>query len=210
MVRPSLNNLYPKIVGKDQALRKIWVNNEVRSDLRWAMKHLHGSLGVRLPSSITWNADDADETIFCDACLQGLAFWYPSHWQGYFSQVPPNLAGETIFFYEAMAATSAIDDIRKRGTHHSKIVVFTDSMNTVDIFNSLHCQPLYNPLLCFCVDTCINDKLDLHVLHVPGVQNEVVDAISRRNFEKAQRLVPDLQISFFQPPQLVMLGAAKK
>jgi hypothetical protein len=29
MIRPTLNNLYPKISGKDQPLMKIWVNNEV-------------------------------------------------------------------------------------------------------------------------------------------------------------------------------------
>jgi hypothetical protein len=29
MICPALNNLYPKIAGKDQPLMKIWVNNEV-------------------------------------------------------------------------------------------------------------------------------------------------------------------------------------
>jgi hypothetical protein len=78
MVRPALNNLYPKIAGKDQSMMKIWVNNEVRSDLEWAMTHLRESLGVKLLSTVTWNMDEADKTIFCDACLQGLAFWYPN------------------------------------------------------------------------------------------------------------------------------------
>jgi hypothetical protein len=88
MLRPSLNSFYPKIAGKDQPLMKIWVNNAVRDDLIWAMSHLRTSLGVRLLSSVTWDVEDADKTIFCDACQTGLAFWFPAHSQGYYSPVP--------------------------------------------------------------------------------------------------------------------------
>jgi hypothetical protein len=209
MIQPALNNFYPKIAGKDQSLMKIWVNNDVRSDLQWAMNHLRNSLGVKLLSSVSWNVDDADEVVFCDACLQGMAFWFPNHRRGFYSPVPPSLLGKTIFFYEAVAATSAIDNLRER-RRDLKIILHTDSLNTVDIFNSLRCLSTFNPLLLFCVDTCISNKFDLRVLHVPGVENEVADAISRRNFEKALKLVPDLQISFFQPPHCATLGAAKK
>jgi hypothetical protein len=33
MLHPALNNVYPKIAGKDKPLMKIWVNNDVRADL---------------------------------------------------------------------------------------------------------------------------------------------------------------------------------
>jgi hypothetical protein len=204
-----LNNFYPKIAGKDQSLMKIWVNNDVRSDLQWVMNHLRNSLGVKLLSSVSWNVDEDDEIVFCDACMQGMAFWFPNHRQGFYSPVPPTLLGKMIFVYEAVAATSAIDNLWERG-RDLKIILYTDSLNTVDIFNSLHCLSAFNPLLLFCVDTCISNKFDLRVLHVPDVENEVADAISRRNFEKALKLVPDLQISWFQPPHCAMLGAAKK
>jgi hypothetical protein len=174
------------------------------------MRLLQNSLGVKLLSSVTWTADDADEIIFCNARLQGLAFWFPNHQQGFYSPVPPSLMGETIFFYEAVAVTSMIDNLQKKETHHSKTVLYTDSMNTVDIFNSLRCQFTFNPLLLFCVDTCISNNFDLHVLHVPGVENEVADVISWCDFRKALRLVPDLQLSLFQPPHCTMLGATKK
>jgi len=118
--------------------------------------------------------------------------------------------GEMIFFYEVLATTSAIDNLQGMGMYHLEIVVYTDSMNTIDIFSSLHCQSILNPLLQFCIDSCINYKLDLQVLHVPGVKNEVMDAISHHNLEKALRLVPGLQISHFQPPHCTTLGAAKK
>ena len=142
--------------------------------------------------------------------MEGLTFWYPSCHQGFYSPIPVYQTKRTIFFYKALAATSAVDNLQEQEIHHSKIVLFTDSLNTVDIFNSLKCQTIFNPLLLFCVDTCISNKLNLWVLHVPGIGNEVVDEISQRNFGKALRLVLELQISLFQPPQQAMLGSAKK
>jgi hypothetical protein len=210
MLRPALNNVYPKIAGKDKPLMKIWVNNDVRADLNWAVTHLRTSLGIRLLSSVCWDVNDADETIFCDASMQGLAFWYPACLQGYYSSVPVGSARDIIFYYEALAVTSAIDNLRQRGSHYAKVVIYTDSMNTVDIFNSLHCQPEFNPLLRFCMDIFLDKKLDVRVLHIPGEQNEVADALSRHDFRKALKLAPDLQISTFQPPHYTMLGAAKK
>ena len=149
-------------------------------------------------------------TQYCDACMEGIAFWYPGRREGFYSPVPESRIDETIFYFEALAATSAIDDLRERETYHAKIILYTDSMNTVDIFNSLKCKPAFNPMLPLSVETSINNKLDLRVLHVPGAKNEVADAISRRNFGKALRLVPELRISLFQPPQRATLGATKK
>jgi hypothetical protein len=210
MIRPALNNIYPKIAGKDKPLMKIWVNNDVRADLNWAIDHLRESLGIRLLSSVSWDAEDADETVFCDACMQGLAFWYPNRRQGFYSMVPISPAREIIFFYEALAVTSAIDDLRQKGTTYSKIIIYTDSMNTVDIFNSLRCQSEFNPLLRFCIDIFLRKQLNVRVLHIPGEKNEVADAISRHDFTKASKLAPGLQIFEFQPPQCATLGAAKK
>lgn len=116
-LRPALNTVYPKIAGKDQAHMKVWVNNEVRRDLNWAIGHIRESLGVRLLSSITWDADDADETIFCDACMSGMAFWYPGHSEGYYAPTPQNAAREIIFYFEAWAVASAIKDLREYFQH---------------------------------------------------------------------------------------------
>jgi len=140
---------------------KIWVNNEVRNDLQWAIELLRNSLGVRLLSTVSWNEDDADEIVYCDACMEGLAFWYPGRSEGFYSPVPESQIDETIFYFEALTATSAIDDLRERETHHAKIILYTDSMNTVDIFNSLKCKPAFNPMLLLSVETSINNKLDL-------------------------------------------------
>jgi hypothetical protein len=70
LLKPTLNCLYPKITGKDRPLTKIWVNNAVCEDLNWVTHHMRASLGINLLSSMSWDTEDADATVFCDACME--------------------------------------------------------------------------------------------------------------------------------------------
>ncbi|TFY66127.1 hypothetical protein EVG20_g4960 [Dentipellis fragilis] len=81
-----------------------------------------------------------------------------------------------------------------------RLVIYCDNTNTVDLFSSLHAQPQYNPLLRSAVDTLIRSNIDLRVLHIPGENNGVADALSRWDIDRALRLFPDLRISHFTPP----------
>ena len=209
-MHPALNNLYPKIAGKEKPLMKIWINNNVWVDLNWAMSHLRDSLGIRLLFCVTWDAEDVDETLFCNTCMQGSASWYPRWWQGFYFPVLTISAHEIIFFYKTLAVTSAFDNLQQRAPNYSKIVIYTDSMNTINIFNTLHCQPELNPMLQFCVDLFLSKHWEVWVLHTPGTWNEVADAISPLNFLKASTLLPGLHIMDFQPPCCTKLGAAEK
>ena len=86
---------------------------------------------------MTWGPEDADETVFCDACMTGLAFWYPAHHKGFYAAMPKVVAHEIIFYFESWAVVNVIDDLQTRVVNYSKIIIYTDSINTVDIFNSL-------------------------------------------------------------------------
>jgi hypothetical protein len=209
LLRPALNNFYPKIAGKVAPRERVWVNNAIRDDFLWAAAHLERSSGVRLLKSTSWDPSLADVTVYCDACLEGLGFWFPDHRVGYYSPVPLGVPVDLIFFFEALSVASAIQRAHLSSPDGSRLVVFTDNMNTVDIFNSLHCRPEYNSILRFVVDLLVEGDHDLRVLHVPGEKNEVADAISRQDFGKAIRLVPSLQLLDFQPPRSA-LGAAGK
>jgi hypothetical protein len=160
--------------------------------------------------SFVWVPGLSIITVFCDTSLQGLGSQYPQQATAFYAPVPSKTAREIIFYFEALAVASACNDLNSTMGHCSKIVIYTDSMNTVNIFNSFRCQPEFNPLLRHCVDIMINKEFQIRVLHVPGVQNTVADAISRGEFDKARALIPSLQISTFQPPHLYALGAAKK
>ena len=82
-----------------------------------------------------------------------------------------------------------------------RLLVRTDSMNSVHMFNSLHAKPAYNSILVSSINARITSSLDVRVYHVPGDDNSIADAISRKNFSLARRLSPNLTILSFTPPQ---------
>ena len=86
----------------------------------------------------------------------------------------------------------------------SKLLVLSDNTNTVDIFQSLRCKPPYNDLVKFTVSLLLKHHISLRVVHVPGIDNIVADALSCFQNERALAACPGLKISTFQPPQLTM------
>jgi hypothetical protein len=59
------------------------------------------------------------------------------------------------------------------------------------------------------LDWTIPNKIDSRVLHVPGVDNTIADALSRFNNTLALRLVPGLKLGLFETPR-ELLGGLKK
>jgi hypothetical protein len=220
LLRPSLSNIYAKCSGKSDISPRtlLCLNNSIRHDLNWLLSHMDCSDGVHLLNSISWPVADADTTIFCDACRTGMGFWYPELQLGFFCPVDfpipaaltTSIEGSTpIFFLEALCVASAIHQIPESCLDTHTAVIYTDNMNSVDMFNSLRALPAYNPLLTSTVDKIISHSFDIRVLHIEGEKNTVADAISRGNFDVAKSLVSGgLTIIDFTPPQDA-LGAAK-
>ena len=209
LLRPCLNNFYPKTSGSHHPTRRIWVNNAIRDDFAWAARHIESSDGVHLYRASDWDPSLADFTIYCDACPDGMGFWYPSLNRGFYSPTPKNANIEGIFYFEALCVFCALRDVQYQAHRGAQVVIYTDNLNTVQIFNSLACLPTYNHLLRSSVDILLSTEIDLRVLHVLGENNEVADALSRCQFTSALDRAPELRISPFQPPQWT-LGAAKK
>ena len=97
------------------------------------------SLGINVLSCVTWEVEDADAVVFCNACMEGLAFYYSDHSAGFYAPVPNDAAQDIIFYYEALAVASAYNNLKAIIPHHSQIIIYTDSMNTVNMFSSLWC-----------------------------------------------------------------------
>ena len=91
----------------------------------------------------------------------------------------------------------------------TRLVVYTNNQNTADIWHSLKASVPYNSTLILSIDWLINNSIDAHVLHVPGIENQVADALSCFNNALALRLVPGLKLGLFETP-LKLLGALKK
>lgn len=208
LLRPCLNNLYAKIAPLKRGKAYVIVNKAISKDLEWAEHHIAKSTEVILLREIEWTPNQAESTIFCDASLVGLSFYLPYTNQGFISEVPEGIPAEMNFFREALAVTSAIDHIA-RSHPSSKLVVFSENQNTVDLFSSLSTRPDYNPLLIYATSLLLDFDIRLKVIHVPGESNHIADALSRRLWQRAIDLSPGITITKFKPPQNA-LGAYKK
>ena len=178
-------------------------SNAICEDLRWALTHIEKSDGVHLWKSLSWDPSSADHIIYCDACPEGMGFWYLVSKDGYYAPTPVNVPSDIIFYFEALYVLSALCNVQSRAQQGVKILIYTDNMNTVDIFCSLCCLLQYNHLLKQVVDILIEQDFSLQVLHVTGDWNIVVDALSRIQFSVILSVEPQLRLYSFHPPGLV-------
>ena len=199
---PVLNNVYAKMANKGNKER-VYINNAIQEDLLWAVNHLEHSDGIHLFKSFRWTPTLANFTIYCDACPEGMGFWYPLSKDGYNAPTPVNVPTNAIFYFKTLCVLSALEHVQTRATHGSKILIYTNNRNTVDIFQALHCLPPYNHLLKAAIDIILQNDYSLCVIHVPGEQNVVTDALSRVHFSIALRTELSLSLFSFHPPRLV-------
>jgi hypothetical protein len=178
LLKPALSNVYEKISGKSESHAKIFVSKAVVRDLDWFVSNVRHSDGVFLFDDVNWDAERADVTVYTDACLSGLSFFFINSRKGFQSAVPHDAPKNTIFYFEALAVVSAVDAVTRMTSVPTRLLVFSDNSNTVDIFHSLRCQPAYNDLLKFTVSLILKHGISLRVLHVPGVNNVVADRLS--------------------------------
>ena len=186
--------------NKGNREQRVYINNAIRDDLTWAINHLEHSNSIHLLKSFTWTPDLADFTIYCDACPDGMGFWYPVSKDGYYAPTPVDVPSSFIFYFETLCVLSAPEHVQTKAVHGSKILIYTDNRNSGDIFQT-HCLPPYNHLLKAAVDIIICNDYSLRVLHVPGEQNVVANALSRVHFSVALQIEPAL--SRFHPSGLV-------
>jgi hypothetical protein len=216
LLRPCLSTFYQKIAGKVHRNEYVRINNAIRADFMWALRTLETLSPVFIADSLTWPAADASVTIYCDVCLTGMGFWIPKRNEGFHSLAPPHTPA-IIFYLEALCVLSALEYVCSQGTALERIVLYTDNQNTVDIFSSLHALPTFNWMLQKSVDLRLRTNSTLRVLHISGTENQVADALSRAEFDRARAAASStdgcLTISEFIPasplqPPGATLGAA--
>jgi hypothetical protein len=210
LLRPCLNIFYAKTARQFNPSKRLHVNDEIRKDFIWASNHIKHSDGVRLVKASDWDVSLAHFTIYCDACPGGMGFWYPDFDNGCYCDISTEAELEIIYFYEALCVFCAIRNVSSLAHHGARVVIYTDNFNTVHLLNSLKCSnEKFNKILKSSIDILIETGIDLRVLHVPGTENVVADALSRKNFHIALDAAPQLTCILFQPP-LWSLGAVEK
>ena len=83
--------MYTKIAGKAKLFAGIWVNKAIAMELAWFAGHASVSSGVFLLKSVAWDPNmTSDDLTVCytDACLTGMAFYYPELALGYQYHIP--------------------------------------------------------------------------------------------------------------------------
>lgn len=211
LLKPFLNNFYAKIKGKAKPDQRIYTNTAMHANFCWALAHIQASNSVHVLKSRSWKESEANCTFFCNASLEGMGFWDTSLNFGFYAptSVFPDAPKDLIFHFEALCMLSALTHIHHNFREGHQIVIHTDSSNTFDIFNSLCCQPAYNHILKSAIDILITGLHDFRVLHVPGTQNTITNALSHFDFARAESAAPGISIQPFQPPHIA-LGPPKK
>ena len=154
-----------------------------------------------------WGQSDADLIVYCDASLEGLAFYIPSFDSAIFSPIPQQPPHFHIFFYEALSVVSALAFCIGLQPPPHRLFIYSDSMNMVDIFHSLKAYDEYNRLLLFAIHLLLPQTTSLRVFHITGTENTIADAVSCGLFHVASANHPPLRFHNFKPPQDAM-GAA--
>ncbi|KIK39922.1 hypothetical protein CY34DRAFT_88341 [Suillus luteus UH-Slu-Lm8-n1] len=138
-----------------------------------------------------------------------MGYWYPSLNLGFQSSLPTRSPVNDIFFYEALCVGSAIHDAVTRLPHSGRLAVFTDSLNSMYMFNSLSGGPGFNRLLMDVVEVILAFEIDFRVFHISGDLNVVADYLSHWRAQDTIRVSPGLHILPFQPPRNA-LGVPQK
>ncbi|KAK0430316.1 uncharacterized protein EV420DRAFT_1657681 [Desarmillaria tabescens] len=201
LLRPGLSMFYAKKHGKTQPFQLIGINKALCRELIWMAEHLEHMPGILLLDSLEWGPHLADILVQTNASSKGLGIWIPQLATGYYSHVTMP-SEEGTFFNEALAVVSALLMTLDLSSRPHRILIYTDNTNTVDIFDSLHAKPLYNPLLITAVDALITHKAQLRVLHIPRSQNTIADALSQDNHDFVLAQHPNARIHKFSLPQL--------
>ena len=188
----------------------LYFNKRTSSDLLWFADQVEKLEGVRFLETEEWFACDADLEIWGDASAVGLAFWAPSLNISHIADpVVDSERNFNIFFNEALVILAGLQWASTLNPIPRRVAIHTNSTTSFSIFNSLRALNLYNPILMTAIKICIQHNIDLHIFHIEGKKNTVVDALSCQALSLARSLVPGLIICHFMPP-LNMTGANSK
>jgi hypothetical protein len=201
--RPALSEMYRKMSGKVLANKGLFLNAQIHEDLEWLVDVIPAAIGVRFVEAGLWNSSDADMVVWTDASLKhALSFVYAGNCFVYQLNLPTSGPKIDIFFLELLAILGAVHHISCLHHPPHKLLLFTDSLDSVGVFNSLRAsEPIHNGPLKAAASLVMRSGIDLRVCHIEGKKNIRADLLSRLLFNEYTRLYPSDRVRHFSPPR---------
>ena len=201
--RPALGEFYRKVAGKSLMNAGIALNADVVRSLEWLLEVIPKAIGVHFVNATHWDDRDADLVVWTDASLYlGLGFVYAD--RGFTYAISPSSSKEKIdiFFLELIAILSAIHHIGLFLHPPKKVLLWTDSLDSVAVYSSLRAaEPLHNSVLLALVGVLLETGMDLRIHHIAGKDNIRADLLSRLMIDEFHRLFPLQSVCLFSPPR---------
>ena len=200
--RPALQEMYCKMSGKKHSFSRIFLNANVISDLVWLNDTVSHCIGVHFVDSIFWDDSDTDIIFWTDASSKlALSFVFSN--RGFIYQLNRDQSIKIdIFFLELVAILSAINYAVHLPSPPRCILIYTDSLDSVGVFNSLATnEPLHNSVLMAAAGLVIKSGIDLRVKHIEGKSNIRTDMLSRLLLEDYKHIFPQDRVCIFSPPR---------
>ena len=94
---------------------------------------MRNASGISLLNALDLDPSDATVTIYCDACMDGMGFWYPHSGAAYYSQIPLGVPADFIFHYEALCVLSAFHHAANTCHTPSKIIIYSEGQNRSNV-----------------------------------------------------------------------------
>ncbi|KIJ37837.1 hypothetical protein M422DRAFT_177514, partial [Sphaerobolus stellatus SS14] len=114
-----------------------------------------------------------------------LGFYIPAKALGFAANIPPNPLVPNILFYETLTVTSEVSWAAALHNPPRRLLVYTDSLDSMKMFHSLCAHDGYNKLLPLVVEQLMTKRMSLRVCHVAGINNPIADTLSHGLFNIA-------------------------
>lgn len=207
LVRPALSEMYRKMGGKSHRFAPVTRNATIEGDLRWLLEVLPRAIGIRFVGDGFWDEGDADAIIYTDASgTVGLSFVYANN--GFY--YPLRLDNDPskrpdIFFLELVAILSSLHHVASLPNPPRRILVFTDSLDSVQSYNSLRSSTsMHNGPILGIAKIILETGIDVRISHVAGKKNVAADLLSRLMISQFQAQFPSHKVRRFEPSRALL------
>jgi hypothetical protein len=200
--RWALQSSWNKTDGKAWPGARVPVNCQIKADLLWLADCFEVHQHLDLLAAVAWKPHEADAILWCDACPFGFGFWFPRENRGFYGTFD-NLP---IYLAESMCVAIAVHMAATAG--HIKILAYTDSLNSVHLFASHKPTDELRQVMRAWTTSQLLYKTLPRVVHTPGENNQVADALSRGLLDAAKSYSPSIKLTPITPPEILRGGAA--